>query len=165
MLVFEGKTLLGTLDPVEVLKNGTEIHIEAFIPTQVLLKERRHVGRLLLFEFCAYITKHFPQIQAISFAFARPIDALGRPAEQAGSRTSAMARIGAVNITVTPVTLGVHVVSGVWPYSQANRAALQSALEEQRAIYRDKPIVRPSFAKRFLARLAALSSRSPRGSK
>ena len=164
MLVFEGRTLLGTLDPVEVLRDGTEMHIEAFIPTQVVLNERRHVGRFLFFEICAYITEHFPQIQAISFAFVRPIDALGRPAEQAVSRTSAMERIGAVHITVTPVTLGVHVVSGVWPYSEANRVALRTALEEQRALYRDKPIVRPSFAKRILAKLAVFSPRSARGS-
>ncbi|SEB24431.1 hypothetical protein SAMN05444680_12064 [Variovorax sp. YR216] len=163
MQVFEGRTLLGTLDPVEVLKDGTEVHIEAFIPTQVVLNERRHVGRLIFFEICAYITEHFPQIQAISFAFGRPIDALGRPAEQAASRASAMERIGVVNITVTPLTQGVHVVSGVWPYSEANRVALQTALEKQRAIFREKPIVRPSRAGRVFAKLAALCSQRARG--
>jgi hypothetical protein len=163
MQVFEGKTLLGTLDPVSVLKDGTEIHLEAFAPTQVFLDERRHAGRLLLYEFCAYITEHFPQIQAISFAFARPIDALGRPAEQAASRAAAMERIGAVNIVVTPVTLEAHVVSGVWTYSEANLAALRVALEEQRAIYRDQPIVRTSPARLALARLAALASKRKRG--
>jgi hypothetical protein len=140
MLVFEGKTLLGKLDPVEVLKDGTEVHIEAFIPTQAVLDERRHVGRLLFFEICNHIIEHFPQIQAISFAFRRPIGALGRPAEQA-ARALAMERIGVVNVTITPVTQGTHVVSGVWAYSEANRVALQTALEEQRAIFREKPIV------------------------
>ena len=152
-------------EPRRSISQGRADHIEAVIPTQVVLNERRHVGRLVFFEICAYITEHFPQIQAISFAFRRPIDALGRPAGQAASRATAMERIGVVNITVTPVTTGVHVVSGVWPYSEANRVALQTALEEQRAIFRDKPIVRPSFARKFLAKLAAFLSRSTRGSK
>lgn len=162
MFVFEAKTLLGTLDPVLVLKDGTEIHIEAFVPTPVVLNERRHVGRLLFFEICAHITENFPQVQAISFAFPRPINALGRPAEQAASRTTAMERIGAVNITVTPVTLGAHVVSGIWPYSASNHAALLAALEEQRALYRDKPIVRPLRSKRVLAKLKAMVTREAR---
>jgi len=157
MLVFEGKTLLGTLDPVLVLKDGTEIHIESFVPTQIVLNERRHVGRLLFFEICAHITENFPQVQATSFSFPRPINnALGRPAEQAMSRTTAMERIGSVNITVTPVSQGAHVVSGVWPYSESNHAALLAALEEQRALYRDAPIVRPSWSARILVKMGTM---------
>lgn len=165
MLVFERKTLLATLDPVLVLKDGTEIHIETFAPTQVVLKERRHVGRLVFFEMCAHITENFPQVQAITFAFPRPIDALGRPAEQAVlavSRATALERVGAVDIVVTPVSLRTHVVSGVWPYSESNHTALLAALEEQRAIYRDKPIVRPSWGRRAFSKMMTMVSRCTR---
>ena len=141
MFLYEGQALLGQLDPVIVMNSGTGVHIEAFAPTRLVLDERRHVGRLLFFEICAYITEHFPQIQAVSFAFARPIGVFGRPMELAVSRAQAMERIGAVNVQITPHRSGKHVVSGIWPYSQANLAALKVALEEQRALYVKRPIV------------------------
>lgn len=140
MLVHETKVLLGTLDPVRVTNDGTQVHIEAFVPTQVVLEERRHIGRLIFFEICAFISEHFPQIQAISFSFARPIASLGGPAQQAVSRADALERVGVENVKITPLTSGAHVVSGTWAYSERNLAALQIALEEQRAIYRAEPI-------------------------
>lgn len=138
--IYHGNVLLGTLDPVILRQDGTEIHIEAFAPTQVVLAEPRHIGRLIFFELCAYISEHFDQIQAISFSFSRPIRALGGPAQQATSRADALKRIGAVNVRVTPRTAGKHVVSGVWPYSKRSVAALRVALEEQRALFRERPI-------------------------
>jgi hypothetical protein len=138
--VYDGSVLLGTLDPVILRQDGTEIHIEAFAPTRVVLSEPRHIGRLILFELCAYVSEHFHQIQAISFSFSRPIRALGGPAKQATSRAEALKRIGAVNVQVTPRTSGEHVVSGVWPYSKRSVAALRIALEEQRELFRERPI-------------------------
>ena len=77
MFVYEANTLLGILDPVPVMNDGTRLHIEAFSPTQVVLDEQRHIGRLIFFEICAFVSEQFPQIQAISFSFARPIASLG----------------------------------------------------------------------------------------
>jgi hypothetical protein len=131
---------LAILDPVHVLNDGTHVHIEPFTPTQVILDERRHVGRLIFFEICAFIAEHFPQVLAISFAFARPIETLGGPAQQAGSRAAALERIGVEDVRITPVTSGAHVVSGTWAYNERNLAALQLALAEQRAIFAADPI-------------------------
>jgi hypothetical protein len=140
MYVYAGALLLGTLDPVRVLNDGTQIHIEPFTPTQVVLDEQRHIGRLIFFEICAFVSEHFSQIQLISFAFARPITSLGGPAQQAGSRAAAMERIGVEDVRITPVSSGAHVVSGTWAYSEKNLAALHLALAEQRAIFAANPI-------------------------
>jgi len=140
MHVYAGALLLATLDPVRVLNDGTQIHIEPFAPTQVVLDEQRHIGRLIFFEICAFISEHFPQIQLISFSFARPITSLGGPAQQAGSRAAALERIGVEDLRITPVSSGAHVVSGSWAYSENNLAALHAALAEQRAIFAADPI-------------------------
>ncbi|MDM0073408.1 hypothetical protein QTH90_03390 [Variovorax sp. J2P1-59] len=143
MHVYDGSVLLATLDPVPLLNMGTEIHVEAFTPTRVVRDERRHVGRLIFLEICAFIAEHFHQIQAISFVFTRQVDLLGGGAEQATSRAETADRIGAVNVQITPkadALPGHFVVSGVWVYSQRNLAALKIVLEEQRALYRAAPI-------------------------
>lgn len=142
MFVYEANALLGILDPVPVMNDGTRLHIEAFSPTQVVLDEQRHIGRLIFFEICAFVSEQFPQIQAISFSFARPIASLGGPAQQAAARAHALERIGVEDLQIVPMTSGLHVVSGTWPYSSRNYAALSVALEEQRAIYRAEPISR-----------------------
>lgn len=143
MHVYDGSVLLGTLDPVPVLNMGTEVHVEAFTPTRVVRDERRHVGRLIFLEICAFVAEHFHQIQAISFVFTRRVDVLGGGAEQATSRAETVDRIGAVNVQITPkadALPGHFVVSGVWIYSERNLAALKLVLEEQRALYRATPI-------------------------
>ena len=148
MCVHEGRVLLATLDPVLVLNGGTQIHVEAFTPTQGMLEERRHFGRLIFFEICAFMSEHYPQVQAISFAFPRPIDGVGGPAQQAVLRAAALERIGVEDLRITPVTSGAHIVSGTWVYNEKNHAALHAALAEQRAIFGADPIV---AAKRDIA--------------
>jgi hypothetical protein len=143
MWVYDGSVLLGTLDPVPLLNMGTELHVESFTPTRVVRDERRHVGRLIFLEICAFIAEHFHQIQAISFVFTRQVDVLGGGKEQATSRAETVDRIGAVNVQITPkadALPGHFVVSGVWVYSERNLAALKIVLEEQRALYRASPI-------------------------
>lgn len=140
MYVYEGRVLLATLDPVRVHKNGTELHIDDFLPTRPVLEERRPIGRWMFFELCAFVAEHHPQIQAIRFAFSRPLGAPGRPAEHAAGRALAVERVGAVDIKVEQLASGAHEVSGIWPYSERNLAALKTALEEQRAIFRKHPI-------------------------
>lgn len=141
MSVYEGNVLLATLDPVLVLNRGTQVHVEALIATRVMLDQRKHVGRLIFFEICAFVTQNFPQIQAVSFAFAHPIDGIGGPAQQAALRAAAMESIGVEDVHVNPITSGAHVVSGTWVYNEKNLAALQVALQEQRAILEADPIV------------------------
>lgn len=143
MLVYDAGVLLGTLDPVPVSNSGTVIHVEHFTPTRVVREEQRHVGRLVFLEICAFISENFHQVQAISFAFARDVNVLGGGPQQAIARTELMDRIGAMNVQVTPkanASPGHFVVSGVWAYSESNLAALNLVLEEQRRLYRERPI-------------------------
>jgi hypothetical protein len=141
--VYDHDLLLATLDPVPLRKSGTEIHIEAFKPTRIVRQERRHVGRLIFLEICAFVAENFPQVQAISFIFSRQVDVLGGGAEQAAARSETMSRIGALDVRIAPkadARPGHFVVSGIWAYSERNYAALMVVLEEERALYRQSPI-------------------------
>lgn len=143
MHVYDASVLLGTLDPVPVGSSGTEIHIEHFQPTRVVRDEQRHVGRLVFLEICAFISEHFHQVQAISFAFTREVSLLGGGVQQAASRVETMDRIGAINVQIRPkadAVPGQFVVSGIWAYSESSMTALRVVLEEQRALYRARPI-------------------------
>jgi len=142
MCVYEGPVLLATLDPVRIEKDGTELHISDFVPTQVVLEEERQIGRWMFFEICVFVAEHFPQIQAIGFAFARPTGSQGSAAGRGASRAQLLQGIGAVNVKIEPLTSGAHVVSGIWPYNERNIAAVRAALEEQRLLFRDHPIAR-----------------------
>ena len=141
--VYAGDTLLARLDPVPLLKSGTELHIEAFDPTRVVRDEGRHVGRLIFLEICAFISQNFQQIQAISFVLSRQIALMGGGAQLAAARSETMSRIGAVDVRMTPKSdakPGHFVVSGIWIYSERTYAALLSVLEEERTSYRERAI-------------------------
>lgn len=143
MHVYDANVLLGTLDPVPVSNSGTEIHIEHFQPTRVVRDEQRHVGRLVFVEICAFVSEHFHQVQVISFAFTRDVNLMGGGVQQAASRVETMDRIGAINVQIRPkadALPGQFVVSGEWAYSESSIAALRVVLEEQRALYRARPI-------------------------
>lgn len=144
--VYAGSALLARLDPVPLLRNGTELHIEAFDPSRVVREETRHLGRLIFLEICAFISQNFQQVQAISFALSRQIDSMGSGAQVAAARSDTMTRIGAVDVRMTPRydgKPGHFVVSGLWIYSERTYAALMSVLEEERAQYRQQPIGAP----------------------
>lgn len=162
MWVYAGELLLARLDPVPLLRNGTELHIEAFEPTRVVREEHRHVGRLIFLEICAFVAQNFQQIQAISFVLSRQVDLLGGGAEQAAARSETMSRIGALDVRITPKSdakPGHFVVSGVWIYNERAYAALMTVLEEERANYRDRTIgTRASEPVGVVARLRHLVS-------
>lgn len=141
--VYCADDLLAKLDPVPLLRSGTELHIEAFEPTGSVREEPRHVGRLIFLEICAFIAEHFQQIQAISFVLSRQIDWMATGSELAASRSETMTRIGAVDVRITPKSdskPGHFVVSGVWVYSERTYAALMAVLEKERANYAGRPI-------------------------
>ncbi|MBS0455052.1 MAG: hypothetical protein JSS14_27460 [Proteobacteria bacterium] len=141
--VYTGEDLLAKLDPVPLLRSGTELHIEAFEPTGSVRDEPRHVGRLIFLEICAFIIENFQQIQAISFVLSRQIDWLANGAALAATRSETMTRIGAVDVRIEPKSdakPGHFVVSGVWIYSERTHAALMSVLEKERANYTAQPI-------------------------
>lgn len=141
--VYAGEDLLAKLDPVPLLKSGTELHIEAFEPTGSVREERRHVGRLIFLEICAFVVANFQQIQAISFVLSRQIDWMANGAELAASRSETMTRIGALDVRIAPKSdakPGHFVVSGIWVYSERTYAALMAVLEQERANYSGRPV-------------------------
>jgi len=151
MHVFHQGQLLGVLDPVPLLRDGTEIHLEAFDPQPVVRAEGRHVGRYVFLEVCAFITEHFQQIQAISVTFARQVDLFGGAPQLAAARVQTLLRMGATDVHITSQAEGQggrFVVAGMWHYNERNLKALHEILEEERASYRAKPIGAISSAPR-----------------
>jgi len=126
---------------VALLKNGTEIEVGAFEATPLLRDDERNIGALIFYELCVFVTEQFAQVQAIRFVFSRAIGALGPPQSQAATRVAVAERIGAVDIEVTPLASGGYAVRGVWPYSEANVAALREALAAHRTLYPGGPLV------------------------
>ena len=162
MLMFAGRLFLGRVDPVHVSNRGTEVHFGSFAPTSVTQAEPRNVGALLYYEACAYVTRFYPQVQLINFASSRPMPSFGDPAFQAAARVAALERIGATNIQATPVQSGLIVVSGSWTYNERNLNALELALDEHRAIFREVPIGRSGEWPSWLRRLQRLLLRPTR---
>lgn len=143
MLVHDGEILICTLDPVPVSPSGDLIRIEHFSPSASGLEEARHLSRLVFLEICAFVAERFDQIQAVSFAFSRPLSLLTGATQDVADRTEIMLRIGIDDVQVSPMpseTPGHFVVTGVWVYSQRNLAALNEVLDELRYLYRDRPI-------------------------
>ena len=153
MMMFMGQVLLARVDPVRLSNGGTEVHLGRFAPTEVVQDEPRNVGALLFYEACAHIARFHPQVQLISFASSRSIRRLGDPAHQAAARVAAVERIGAMNIQITPKQSGLIVVSGTWAYNERNLRKLATALEEQRAIFRELSIGRSTERRRWFQRL------------
>ncbi|HSV61625.1 MAG TPA: hypothetical protein VLJ19_22275 [Variovorax sp.] len=162
MLMFTGHVYLGRVDPVHLRNGGTEVHFGSFAPTAVVRDEPRNVGAMLFYEACAHVVRFHPQVQLISFASSRPMPALGDPALQAAARVAALERIGAMNIQVTPVQLGLVVVSGIWACNERNLRELDAALEEQRAIFREIAIGRGTERLRWFQRLGRILFRPSR---
>ena len=131
--------------------------------TSVLLsapsRRARHLGRLVFLEICAFVVGHFHEVQAVSFAFARPPALLAANSQEAADRAEIMHRIGVENIQVAPkpaAKAGHFVVTGNWLYSERNLAALNEVLDQLRAMYRDRPIGSdPKGAAAVLRRLAS----------
>ncbi|MDM0105374.1 hypothetical protein QTH97_10555 [Variovorax sp. J22R24] len=143
MLVHDGSTLLCTVDPVPVSQSGTEIRVEHFTPSLGEFEQSRHLGRLVFLEICAFVVERFHQVQAVSFAFSRPVTLLAGGSRHAADRAEIMHRIGIDNVQVAPrpsATPGHFVVTGVWIYSERNMLALNEVLGELRELYRDRPI-------------------------
>lgn len=156
MLVHDGDVLLCTVDPVLVSPLGDEILVEHFTPPLFGLEESRHLGRLIFLEICAFVAENVREVQAVTFAFARPARLLSN---SSADRAETMHRIGIENVQVSPrpaATAGHFVVTGTWHYSERNLAALNEVLGELRALYRDRPIgTDPKGGARVIERLVA----------
>ncbi|MEJ8811611.1 hypothetical protein WKW77_11085 [Variovorax ureilyticus] len=135
MEVHDRETFLGTLDPVSVSRDGTEVLIQRFIPSAFLKKEKRNFGPLVLLEVTTYLAEQFQGLQAVSYLLSREIELHGD-----GMQVALLQAIGAEAVAISPrpdsETPGNFVVQGVWAYNERNLAALCHCLERERAIYR-----------------------------
>jgi len=143
MFVHDDKVVICTLDPVPVSLSGDEVRIELLCPTWGELEDTRHLSRLVFLEICAFVAEKFEQIQAVRFAFSRPLALRAGGSQDAADRAEIMHRIGIDNVRIAPVpsaTPGHFIVTGVWVYSERNLAALNEVLHELRSLYQHRPM-------------------------
>ncbi|CAN7775766.1 hypothetical protein LJR175_007779 [Variovorax sp. LjRoot175] len=139
MLVHDRDRFLGSLDPVEVSPDRSEVRIARFLPSPRLGSERRKFGPLLLVEVTMFLAEHFPSIQNVHFALTREIEMDGDGMMIAAARIELLRSIGAAEAHARPQPdsgrPGNFVVEGVWSYTAHNLGALRSALSIQRELY------------------------------
>jgi hypothetical protein len=132
---------LGSLDPVEVSPDRSEVHIGRFVPS-AQAGEQRRFGALLLLELTLFLAERFAGIQSVHFTLTREIELHGDGALVAAARVELLRRIGAVNVTAHPKPdpgrPGNFVVQGVWSYTEDNLFALRAALQEERDLFREQ---------------------------
>ncbi|VWX58978.1 conserved hypothetical protein [Burkholderiales bacterium 8X] len=137
MHIHQGDLALGRFDPVLVSPDGTEVHIEYFIPARADAETARRLGRLILLEVLAYIVDHFASIQAVSFALGRQIDIRRDGSQLAVARSILLQSIGAAHVMVRPLSAyhrsGEFVVTGLWEYNPPNLRAFNEVLDAERA--------------------------------
>ncbi|MDM0106820.1 hypothetical protein QTH97_17885 [Variovorax sp. J22R24] len=140
MHVHDGSVHLGAVDPVRLSRDGTEVHIERFLPSRFVKEQRRNFGPLVLLEVTSYLAEQFHGIQTISYSLSREIEMHGDGMKVASARSALLQDIGAEGVTITPrpdhETPGNFVVEGVWAYNERNLAALGHCLAREREIYR-----------------------------
>jgi hypothetical protein len=137
LLVFDDEQHLGTVDPVPVSADGTEVHIEHFVPTDI--GKERSLGSLILVELAAFLVENCTTVQVISFALGRDIEGYHDANKLASVRSALLHSIGAAQVLITPrpdlLHAGHFIVAGIWEYNQANIKALYAALHTERAIF------------------------------
>ena len=143
MFVHDANALICTLQQVPVSQSGDEVRIELLCPSFSEFEDARHLSRLVFLEICAFVAETFEQIQAVKFAFSRPVAFLAGGSQDAADRAEIMHRIGIDNVRVAPMpsaTPGHFIVTGVWIYSERNLAALNEVLHELRSLYQNRPM-------------------------
>lgn len=142
MWIYEGATLLATMDPVPVNPEGTEVHLEYFTPTDAAAHQKNAIGKLLLFELVAFIVENFTSVLAISFTLSRNIESYGDGMKLASMRCAVLQSMGAGHVLIAPKPDAAHaghfVVSGLWEYTPATLAALQTVLQAERDAYDER---------------------------
>jgi hypothetical protein len=140
MEVHDGAIHLGTLDPVTVSRDGTEVLLQRFLPSQFLKDQKWNFGPLVLLEVTAFLAEHFQGLQVVHYLLTRDIEIHGDGMTVATARAQLLDAIGAEAVTVSPrpdsEVPGNFVVWGVWAYNERNLAALGECLAREREVYR-----------------------------
>lgn len=139
MFIYDGGRLLGTVEPVEVSPDRSEVRISRFVPSAALKREARSFGALLLVEVTMFLVERFPTIQAVHYALTRELEKHGDGLMVAAARVEFLRSIGATDIEARPKpdssSPGNFVVKGVWGYTEDNITSLRLALAMERQLY------------------------------
>jgi hypothetical protein len=139
VFVYDRGRFLGSLDPIEVSADRSDVHISRFLASPSLGSEQRNFGPLLLVEVTMFLAQRFPSIQTVCFTLTREIEMYGEGMMVAAARSDLLRSIGATDIHVRPKPdsskPGNFVLQGVWLYTEDNLGALRAALTTQRALY------------------------------
>lgn len=142
LYVYDGNAHLGTLDPVQVNRDGTEVLISRFVSSPLGRAEKRAFAPLVLLEVTAFLVERFHGVQMVSYSLSRQIQIYGDGTTVAAARSQLLQDIGADGVTISPQpdsqTPGNFVVQGVWTYNERNLEALQRCLRRQRELYAEK---------------------------
>ncbi|MBT2300003.1 hypothetical protein J7E70_05950 [Variovorax paradoxus] len=140
MFVHDRSRFLGTVEPVEVSPDRSEVRVSRFLPVPSVIAEHRHLGPLLLVEATMFLAERFSSIQNVHFMLAREVEN-GDGTMVAAARIELLRSIGATDVHAVPKPdsskPGNFVVHGVWSYAEHNLVALRSALAMQRELYRE----------------------------
>jgi hypothetical protein len=166
MEVHDGDVHLGTLDPVNVSRDGTEVLVGRFIPSQFVKDQKRNFGPLVLLETTTFLAEHFQGLQAVNYVLSREIEMHGDGTQVASARSALLQAMGAEAVTISPKpdseTPGNFVVRGTWAYNERNLAALGECLQRERGIYRQWDTASAAPSVRALRnRLRELLARGP----
>jgi hypothetical protein len=150
MEVHDGDVHLGTLDPVNVSRDGTEVFLGRFIPSQFVKDQRRNFGPLVLLETTMFLAEHFQGLQAVSYVLNRAIEMHEDGMQVASARSALLQAMGAEAVTISPMPdseiPGNFVVRGTWAYNERNLEALGRCLEKEREVYRQWDAVHAAHA-------------------
>lgn len=143
MYIYDGDRYVGDVPSVRVRPGGHEVEIENFRPANTPLQHRASLGRLVLAELLTFVFENFPSVQAVQITLSSSIEAFqGTGIALAKIRAEVLQSAGCASVTTVArphaAYPGHFAVSGVWTYSTASVAALQSMLLAERAVYRER---------------------------
>ncbi len=143
MCIYDGERHVGDVQQVRVRPGGHEVEIENFQPANTPLRERESLGRLVLAELLTFVFENFPSVQAVQITLSNSIEAFQGPGiALAKIRADVLQSAGCVAVSTVArphaAYPGHFAVTGVWTYSTASVAALQSMLLAERAAYRER---------------------------
>lgn len=137
--VYDGEIHVSTVERVVVRRGGSEIHLEHFAATPLVIKEKRLVRKLVMVEVTAFIAEQYPAILTISFSLNKLIQGQNDGMKLAATRAAMLHGIGADQIKIIPNYESTHaghfVVDGVWKRSPQNLQALAATLQREREAY------------------------------
>jgi hypothetical protein len=139
MHVHDGTRFLGTVEPVEVGPDRTEVRISRFSASPSVGSGQRNFGPLLLVEVTLFLVERFRDIQSVHFDLRREIEVYGDGMMVAAARAELLRSIGATDVHALPQpdpsNPGNFVVRGVWVYTEDTLLALRLAVALQRDLY------------------------------